>query len=115
VLRNEKQYDEAVAEFNKVLAIDPKDAYANIQIGQIYSQRQQYEPAAKVLNLALESEPYNATAAYSLAQAYNRSGKTAEGQKYLAVFQQLRNSGYATTLGLTYGEQGRYAEGVIST
>jgi Tfp pilus assembly protein PilF len=115
ILRNEKQYDEAIAEFKKVLAIDPQDAYANIQIGQIYQQKQQYDEAAKALSRALESEPYNATAAYSLAQAYNRAGKAEEGRKYLALFQQLRSSGYATTLGLTYGEQGRYAEGVIST
>ncbi|HWQ35724.1 MAG TPA: FG-GAP-like repeat-containing protein [Blastocatellia bacterium] len=115
ILRNEKQYDEAIAEFKRVLAIDPQDAYANIQIGQIYQQKQQYDEAARALSRALESEPYNATAAYSLAQAYNRAGKAEEGRKYLALFQQLRSSGYATTLGLTYGEQGRYAEGVIST
>ena len=115
ILRNEKQYDEAVAEFKKVLALDPQDAYANIQIGQIYQQQQQYDEAARALSRALESEPYNATAAYSLAQAYNRAGKAEEGRKYVAIFQQLRSSGYATTLGLTYGEQGRYAEGVIST
>ena len=115
ILRNEKQYDEAVVEFNKVLAIDSKEAYANIQIGQIYQQQQKYSEAATALSRALESEPYNATAAYSLAQAFNRAGKADEGRKYLTLFQQLRASGYATTLGLTYGEQGRYAEGVVST
>ncbi|HZS06365.1 MAG TPA: FG-GAP-like repeat-containing protein [Blastocatellia bacterium] len=115
ILRGEKQYDEAVAEFNKVLAIDPKDAYANLQIGQIYMQNRQFDQAVKVLSQALESEPYNKTAAYNLATAYNRAGRTAEGQKYLTLFQQLQNSGYATSLGPTYGEQGRYAEGVVST
>ncbi|MFN0123051.1 MAG: FG-GAP-like repeat-containing protein, partial [Blastocatellia bacterium] len=115
ILKNEKLYDEAVSEFMRVLLIDRADAYANIQIGQIYQQQQKYDQAAAALARALESEPYNATAAYSLAQAYNRGGKPEEGRKYLAVFQQLRASGYATTLGLTYGEQGRYAEGVIST
>jgi tetratricopeptide (TPR) repeat protein len=114
ILRNDKQYDDAIAEFKRVLAIDPLDAYANIQIGQIYQQQQKYDEAAKALARALESEPYNATAAYSLAQSYNRAGKAEEGRKYLTLFQQLRSSGYATTLGNTYGEQGRYAEGVIS-
>jgi hypothetical protein len=33
----------------------------------------------------------------------------------LARFQQLRASGYATTLGNVYGEKGRYAEAVVST
>jgi len=115
VLKNEKQSDAALAEFNQVAGIDPKDAATNIQIGQIYSQKQQYDQAIAAFRRALDSEPYNATAAYSLATAYNRSGNTAEGQKMLARFQQLRASGYATTLGLNYGEQGRYAEAVTST
>lgn len=114
-LKNEKQYDAAVEAFKKVLSIDPKDAYANIQIGQIYSLKQQYESASAAFRRALEAEPYNATAAYSLATALNRSGKATEGQKMFALFNQLRASGYATTLGLNYGEQGRYAEAVTST
>jgi tetratricopeptide (TPR) repeat protein len=115
VLKNEKQYDAALAAFNQVLAADPKDAYANIQIGQIHSLKQQYEPAVTAFRRALEAEPYNATAAYSLATALNRSGKAAGGKQMFDLFNKLRASGYATTLGLNYGEQGRYAEAVIST
>jgi tetratricopeptide (TPR) repeat protein len=114
-LRNEKLYDEAIAEFKKVLAGDPKDPATNIQLGQIHAQQQKYEPAVSFFRSALEAEPYNATAAYSLAQALIRMGNTAEGQKMLAVFQRLRASGYATTLGNVYGEKGRYAEAVLST
>ncbi|MCI0338027.1 MAG: FG-GAP-like repeat-containing protein [Acidobacteria bacterium] len=114
-LRNEKLYDEAIVEFNKVLALDPQDPATNIQVGQIHAQQQKYEQAIAAFRRALDAEPYNATAAYSLAQALLRSGNSAEGQKLLARFQQLRSSGYATTLGNVYGEKGRYAEAVIST
>jgi Tfp pilus assembly protein PilF len=114
-LRNERLYDEAIAEFNKVLAGDPQDPAANIQLGQLYAQQQKYDQAIAAFSRALEAEPYNATAAYSLAQALNRTGKTAEGQKMLGRFQRLRSSGYATTLGNVYGEKGRYAESVLST
>lgn len=113
--KKDRLYDEAIAAFNKVLAVDPKDPYTNIQIGQIYSSKQQYAQAVGVFRRALEAEPYNSTAAYSLAQAFIRSGNTPEGQKMLAVFQRLKASGYSTTLGLTYGEQGKYAEAVVST
>ncbi|MBI1762091.1 MAG: VCBS repeat-containing protein [Acidobacteria bacterium] len=113
-LRAEKQYDEALAAFGKVLALDPQDPAANIQTGQLFAQKQQYDAAIKAFQLALNSEPYNQTAAYNLAQAYLRSGKQADGQKYLAVFQKLRASGYATSLGNVYGEKGKYAEGVIT-
>ncbi|MGE0131697.1 MAG: FG-GAP-like repeat-containing protein [Blastocatellales bacterium] len=114
-LRNEKLYDESLAEFNKVLSIDPRDSATNIQIGQLHSQKQQYPQAIAAFQRAIESEPYNATAVYSLAQALIRSGQTAEGRKMLQRFQQLRASGYATTLGNVYGEKGRYAEAVVST
>ncbi|MGE0105300.1 MAG: FG-GAP-like repeat-containing protein [Blastocatellales bacterium] len=114
-LRNEKQYDESIAEFNKVLEVDPGDPATNIQIGQIYSLRQKYAEAITAFRRALDAEPYNATAAYSLAQALIRSGNAPEGQKMLGTFQKLRTSGYATTLGNVYGEKGRYAEAVVST
>jgi Tfp pilus assembly protein PilF len=114
-LRNEKLYDEAIAEFNKVLAGDPQDPATNIQFGQIHAQQQKYDQAIAAFSRALEAEPYNATAAYSLAQALIRTGKTADGQKMLGRFQRLRASGYATTLGNVYGEKGRYAESVLST
>jgi tetratricopeptide (TPR) repeat protein len=115
ILKNGQQYDAALEALNKVAAADPRDAATNIQIGQIYSQKQQYEQAIAAFRRALDAEAYNKTAAYSLAQAYLRAGRAAEGQKMLAHFQQLNASGYATTLGLTYGEQGRYAEAITST
>ncbi len=114
-LRNEKLYDESLAEFNKVLSIDPRDSGTNIQIGQLHAQKQQYPQAIAAFQRAIESEPYNATAVYSLAQALNRSGQRAEGQKAFDRFQQLQASGYKTTLGNLYGEKGRYAEAVVST
>src|SRR5499426_942685 len=114
-LKNEKLYDESLAEFNKVLSIDPRDSATNIQIGQLHAQKQQYPQAIAAFQRAIESEPYNATAVYSLAQALNRSGQRAEGQKAFDRFQQLQASGYKTTLGNLYGEKGRYAEAVVST
>jgi tetratricopeptide (TPR) repeat protein len=114
-LRNEKLYDESLAEFNKVLSIDPRDSATNIQIGQLHAQKQQYPQAIAAFQRAIESEPYNATAVYSLAQALNRSGQRAEGQKAFDRFQQLQASGYKTTLGNLYGEKGRYAEAIVST
>src|SRR5215475_10000007 len=96
-LRNEKLYDESLAEFNKVLSIDPRDTATNIQIGQLHAQKQQYPQAIAAFQRAIESEPYNATAVYSLAQALNRSGQRAEGQKAFDRFQRLQASGYKTT------------------
>jgi tetratricopeptide (TPR) repeat protein len=113
-LKNEKLYDESLAEFNKVLSIDPRDSATNIQIGQLNAQKQQFPQAIAAFQRAIESEPYNATAVYSLAQALIRSGQRDEGQKSIERFQRLQASGYKTTLGNLYGEKGRYAEAVVS-
>ena len=114
-LKKEREYQESLKAFSKILETDSGEPISNIQIGQLHSQLQQYDRAIEAFKRALDAESYNATAAYSLAQAYNRSGKTKEGREMLDLFQKLRASGYATTLGLNYGEQGRFAEAVTST
>ncbi len=113
-LKNERLYDESLAEFNKVLTIDPRDSATSIQIGLLHEQKQQYPEAIAAFKRAIDSEPYNATAVYRLSQALIRSGQQAEGQKALKQFTQLNVSVDKTTLGNQYGEKGRYAEAVVS-
>ena len=106
---------EAVAQFQRVLQVDPNDVGTNINLGQIYSQQRKYPEAIAAFRLALAAEPYNATALYNLGQALMRSGQREEGIQATTRFQDLRQRGSATTLGPNYLEQGRYAEAVAST
>lgn len=106
---------EAIAAFQKVLAIDPQDVGANVNLGQLYAQQRKYTEAVAVLRTALAAEPYNTTALYNLGTALIRSGQRAEGQKIIQQFQALRERGSGTTLGTNYLEQGRYAEAISST
>jgi len=112
--KNSRQIDDAISEYKKVAVADPDDVATNINLGQLYSQKQQYGEAISYFRKALDAEPYNATAAYSLATALIRSGDRQAGQQAMDRFQQLRASGYATTLGLLYLEQGRYGEAILS-
>src|SRR5687767_1971019 len=106
---------EAIVAFQKVLAIDPQDVGANVNLGQIYAQQRKYAEAAAVLRTGLAAEPYNTTALYNLGTALIRSGQREEGQKIIQQFQTLRESGSGTSLGTNYLEQGRYAEAISST
>jgi tetratricopeptide (TPR) repeat protein len=106
---------EAIAAFQKVLAIDPNDVGANVNLGQLYSQQRKYPEAIAVLRTGLVAEPYNATALYNLGTSLIRSGQREEGQKIILQFQALRERGSGTTLGTNYLEQGRYAEAIAST
>ena len=106
---------EAIAAFQKVLAIDPNDVGANVNLGQLYAQQRKYPEAIAVLRTSIAAEPYNATALYNLGTALMRSGQREEGQKIILQFQALRERGSGTTLGSNYLEQGRYAEAIAST
>ncbi len=115
IARSENQFDEAVAEFVKVLKIDGDDVGANVNAGQIYTQQKQYAAAIAAFRRALESEPYNQTALYNLGLLLTRTGKKEEGQVLIQKFQQFRQSGAGTTIGTNYLEGGHYAEAVVST
>lgn len=112
VLQDKGDLAAARAAFEKVAAFDSKDAPTLIHLAQIAAQGGKFADAVALYRKALAAEPYNATAAYGLATALTRSGDRAAGQKALAEFQRLRATGTATTLGVLYFEQGRYAEAV---
>src|SRR5215204_5176023 len=113
--KTQNRAEEAIASFQKVLRIDANDVGANINLGQLYAQQRKYPEAIAVLRTGLAAEPYNATALYNLGTALMRAGQRDEGQKVIALFQELRQRGTGTTLGTNYLEQGRYAEAVAST
>lgn len=115
IARTQNRAPDAIAEFEQVLKMDPRDAGAGINLGQLLMQQRKYPEAIAALRSALASEPYSVTASYSLAIALTRSGQTQEGQAMMKKFQALREKPYGTTLGKEYLEQGRYAEAIAST
>lgn len=115
IARQQNRVEDAVAAFQRVLKVDPRDVGANVNLGQLYAQQRKYAEASASLRVALEEEPYNGTALYNLGTALLRSGSREEGQRLMQQFQALRASGAATTVGTNYLEQGRYAEALVST
>jgi Tfp pilus assembly protein PilF len=115
VARSDNRPDDGVAAFKRVLAADPRDVGALVNLGQLLMQNRQYAEAAAQFRMAVEAEPYHVTATYNLAVALTRSGNAAEGQKLTQRFQTLRESGYGTTFSNNYLEQGRFAEALVST
>ncbi len=115
VARSQNRADDARAAFGEILARDPTDVGSRVNLGQLALLAKQYDEAIAQFRSASEAEPYNGSALYNLGIALVRSGKAEEGRRVLDRFQSLRNEGAATMLGQTYPEQGRYAEGVVST
>src|SRR5215216_288342 len=92
IARKQNRIEDAVAAFERVLRIDPRDTGANINLGQLYLQQGKYSEALAALRTALESEPYSVTATYNLARTLTRSGNREEGQRTMLQFQKLRES-----------------------
>ncbi|HKR00397.1 MAG TPA: FG-GAP-like repeat-containing protein [Pyrinomonadaceae bacterium] len=115
IAKAQNRADEAVAAFQRVLKIDPRDTGANVNLGQLYVQQKRYAEAIAAFRTAISVEPYNMTALYNLGLALTRNNERAEGQQMIQRFQQLRQSGAGTTIGQNYLEQGRYAEAIAST
>ena len=108
-------HTDAKAAFRKVLALDPGDVGANVNLGQVLLQERGFPEAIAALRTALATDPHNGTALYNLGLALTRSGQADEGQKMLERFRVLREGGYGTLIGQNYPEQGRYAEALVST
>ena len=101
---------EALAAFEAAQKIDPKDADILYNIGLLQGRQRQFDRAIEALQKAREIDPNNMSVRYQLARAYLQSGKTAEGEKEMAVYQKLAaNPKFAVPTGNQYGEAGRYA------
>jgi tetratricopeptide (TPR) repeat protein len=115
IAKSQNRTDDAIAAFQRVLKIDPRDVGANVNIGQLYASARNYTEAVNAFRIALEVDPYNMTALYNLGLALTRSNQRAEGQQAIQRFQDLRQRGTGTTIGQNYLEQGRYSEAIAST
>ncbi len=115
IARMENRGEDAIASLEHVLAADPRDLGANLVLGQVYLQQRKFDEAVATFRIAAAAEPYNVSAAYNLGVALTRGGQREAGAAQMAHFQELRESGYKTSFGQTYLEQGRYAEAMAST
>ena len=115
IARADNRGADALAAFTAVLRLDPGDVGASIGLGQARLQTGDFAGAAAAFDAALTAEPFNATAAYNLSVSLSRAGRVQASRAPLARFQELRQSGTATTFGNKYLEQGRLAEALVST
>jgi Tfp pilus assembly protein PilF len=115
IARSQNRFEDAIAEFRKVLTADPDDVGANINAGQIFVQQKKYAEAITAFRTAIAAEPYNETALYNLGILLTRTGNRVEGQRLLQKFQEFKQSGAGSTIGTNYLEGGHYAEAVAST
>jgi len=109
LLKHLDRPDEARAQFEEVLRIDPDDADAHFQLGVLLVDRAP-EEARRHLEATLERMPHHESAAYRLGTLLRRMDRPDSARRVLLRFQALKSAGAGVATGMKYGEMGRYAE-----
>jgi tetratricopeptide (TPR) repeat protein len=80
--------EEAVAAYEKVLAIDPEHAAAHINLGTLYYNRQDHMKAESHYRQAIEADPRYALAYFDLGNVLDETGRVKEAiQTYETALQ----------------------------
>lgn len=110
-----KKYDEAEAEFRKLLKMNPRHASALNYLGYMLADREvRLEEALQLIQRALELDPYNGAYLDSLGWVYYRLGKLEEAERYLrqALERVPRDPTVNDHLGDVYFRQGKIKEAI---
>lgn len=79
-LAKQGKWQEAQAEFNQVLSLDPNNTQAHVQMGWTNAELQQWDEAEKHLLKALNNAPNNASAHANLAWVYAEKKRWTDAQ-----------------------------------
>ncbi len=74
----EGHYDMALAQFQKLVAINPKSIQDRVELAEVYDLKQQPEDALKAYRQAYELDPTNAVLATTVADALAKAGRNKE-------------------------------------
>jgi len=110
----EKKHEEAIAEFEKALKIDPNLAEGYYGLGYTYCSKNQCEASLAYFQKAIELSPNYVDAYNGMAYAYNILGKYDDTIKYYLKTLQLKadNLDALNGLGYAYASIGKYQDAV---
>ncbi len=77
----------------KAILLDHGMAEGHFQLGVLYSNQQKIAEAIQQYEIAIKLQPDFANAHYRLGQAYQRTGRKAQAQKHLQIYQRLHSAG----------------------
>ncbi len=102
--------DAAIADFEKVAAIDPEDADTQCLIGLVSLDQKQYDRAISAFTKAIALDPLLASAELGLAQAMQQT-KDADGSlAHLARLEDMATKNTGRTVEFAYGQAGKFSK-----
>jgi Flp pilus assembly protein TadD len=83
------KYDDAIACYQRAMALDPKDAYPHNGMGVVYQILGQYENALKEYQTAVELDPKGGSFRSSLASILRKLGRESEAAEQIKIAREL--------------------------
>lgn len=94
----QRQYDEAIEEFNRVIGMDPNFGLAHFFVGQVFAEKRMFEDAIRELQVSVELNEQSPESLAILGWAYARAGQTAQANKILLDLRDLSRSIYVSPI-----------------
>jgi tetratricopeptide (TPR) repeat protein len=102
--------DAAIADFEKVAAIDQGDADTQCLIGLLYLDQKQYANAIGAFTKAITLDPLLASAELGLAQAKQQTGAIGESLAHLKRLEDMSANNTGRTVDFAYGKAGELSK-----
>ncbi len=107
--------DQAIAEFQKIVALDPKDVESRMVLGQLYGVQHKQDKAEEQFKTAQAIDPDSEEVVLNLARLYVESGDMAHAAQVIeAVPQADRTSKMELALGAAYDQMKRPKDAIAA-
>ncbi|HEY1985070.1 MAG TPA: tetratricopeptide repeat protein [Terracidiphilus sp.] len=107
--------DQGIAEFEKIVALQPKSVEDHMILGQLYTVKHQQQKAEAQFKIAQEIEPESEEVVLNLARVYVESGDIDRASKLIeAVPQPDRTARMEFTLGAAYDQLKRPKDAIAA-
>lgn len=107
--------DDAIAEFEKIVALQPQSVEDHMVLGKLYSVKQQSAKAEEQFKIAQSLDPDSEEVILNLARAYGESGDLAHAAKVIeSVPESDRTARMEFTLGATYEQMKRPKDAIAA-
>lgn len=107
--------DQAIAEFEKIVALQPRSVEDHMVLGKLYSVKHQVSKAEQQFKIAQDMDPDSEDVVLNLARVYAENGDLAHAAKVMeAVPQSDRSARLEFTLGATYQQLKRDKDAIAA-
>jgi len=107
--------DQAIAEFEKIIALDPKSVEDRMVLGQLYTVKHQPEKAEEQFKVAQDIEPDSEDVVLNLSRVYAENGDLAHAARVIeAVPASDRTPKMEFALGATYDQLKRTKDAIAA-